>query len=468
MANSFSIWKSRRLTLLLVAADVLGLTLAWFGAYWIRYELGQVWLGPINVIDPYMHIYPLLLGVWIANAAIFSLYIHRRRLTSLNTWRRILMASYQCLLYAMVLGFLFKPLDLGRSVIFLSGFLVFIYFYASRTMLRVLKQSAIREGRATVRALIVGTGPLALKIRDSLRHHREIGFDLAGFVAHPSEPEPESPLDREAPLLGTTTDLLEVIHREQVEEIFLAIGHLPQDEQLGILNAVEVPGVSVHLVSNIFGVLTQQANLDEIGEFPVVPLGTGRLPWHQEAIKEVLDRILAAAGTVLWLVGFHWWIALGIKRDSKGPVIFKHQRVGRGGRLFWCYKYRTMRTDAHPYEKAPVDPEDDRVTRFGGFLRKTSLDELPQLLNVLRGEMSVVGPRPEMPFIVEQYEPWQRRRLEVKPGITGLWQVIGRKNLPLHLNMEYDLYYVKNQSLLLDVEILLKTVPAVLRGKGAF
>jgi lipopolysaccharide/colanic/teichoic acid biosynthesis glycosyltransferase len=127
-----------------------------------------------------------------------------------------------------------------------------------------------------------------------------------------------------------------------------------------------------------------------------------------------------------------------------------------------------MRTDADPYAVAPTDPDDSRITPSGRFLRRTSLDELPQLLNVLRGEMSMVGPRPEMPFIVEKYEPWQRRRLDVKPGITGLWQVIGRKNLPLHLNMEYDLYYIKNQSLLLDIEILLKTVPAVLMGRGAF
>jgi lipopolysaccharide/colanic/teichoic acid biosynthesis glycosyltransferase len=127
-----------------------------------------------------------------------------------------------------------------------------------------------------------------------------------------------------------------------------------------------------------------------------------------------------------------------------------------------------MRTETDPYCPAPTESDDPRVTRFGRFLRRTSLDELPQLLNVLRGEMSLVGPRPEMPFIVEKYEPWQRRRLDVKPGITGLWQVIGRKNLPLHLNMEYDLYYIKNQSLLLDIEILLKTIPAVFMGRGAF
>jgi lipopolysaccharide/colanic/teichoic acid biosynthesis glycosyltransferase len=127
-----------------------------------------------------------------------------------------------------------------------------------------------------------------------------------------------------------------------------------------------------------------------------------------------------------------------------------------------------MTQETPAYAVAPTEAADPRITLIGRFLRKTSLDELPQLFNVMRGEMSMVGPRPEMPFIVEQYEEWQRRRLDVKPGITGLWQIVGRKNLPLALNMEYDFFYIKNQSLLLDVVILLRTIPAVIFGRGAF
>jgi lipopolysaccharide/colanic/teichoic acid biosynthesis glycosyltransferase len=127
-----------------------------------------------------------------------------------------------------------------------------------------------------------------------------------------------------------------------------------------------------------------------------------------------------------------------------------------------------MRVDTDPYSVAPTEATDPRITRFGRFLRRTSLDEFPQLLNVLKGDMSMVGPRPEMPFLVEKYEEWEKRRLDVKPGITGLWQIVGRKNLPLSLNMEYDFYYIKNQSLLFDIAILLKTIPAVIFGRGAF
>jgi len=157
-----------------------------------------------------------------------------------------------------------------------------------------------------------------------------------------------------------------------------------------------------------------------------------------------------------------------IRLDSKGSVFFVHQRVGEKGRLFNLWKFRTMHAHCSAYEEAPNDQSDSRITRFGSFLRRTSLDEIPQLWNVLYGNMSMIGPRPEMPFIVENYSPWQSQRISVKPGVTGLWQVAGRKNLPLNYNLEYDYYYVKNQSLRLDMKILLKTIPAVLMGRGAY
>jgi exopolysaccharide biosynthesis polyprenyl glycosylphosphotransferase len=161
-------------------------------------------------------------------------------------------------------------------------------------------------------------------------------------------------------------------------------------------------------------------------------------------------------------------IALGIKLSSPGPIIYKQQRIGENGRLFWVYKFRTMVPDADTRPNTDKRPDDPRVTKIGKLLRRTSLDELPNLFNVLRGEMSLVGPRPEQVFIVEQYEPWQRQRLAVPPGLTGWWQVNGRSDLPMHLNTQYDLYYIRNYSLLLDIKILWKTIGVVIQGKGAY
>jgi len=157
-------------------------------------------------------------------------------------------------------------------------------------------------------------------------------------------------------------------------------------------------------------------------------------------------------------------LALIIRLDSRGPVLFRQERVGHGGRRFRMYKFRTMQTAASPYDYSPLSADDPRITRAGRFLRRTSLDELPQLLNVVQGSMSLVGPRPEMPFIVEQYTPAQRQRLQVKPGITGLWQLSGDRAFLIHENIEYDLYYIRHCNFFMDMAILLHTSVFAMRG----
>ncbi|MBI5754912.1 sugar transferase, partial [Candidatus Peregrinibacteria bacterium] len=181
----------------------------------------------------------------------------------------------------------------------------------------------------------------------------------------------------------------------------------------------------------------------------------------------ILDFTLSFIGSLLFLP-FFLVIAIAIRLDSRGPAIFKHARIGKDGQPFQMYKFRTMYQNVKEADFSPRDIEDKRVTSVGRFLRKSSLDEVPQLWNVLKGEMSLVGPRPEMPFLVEKYTNWQKKRLDVKPGITGLWQILGRKDLPLTENIEYDFYYIKNRSTLLDLVILFKTAVAVVTGRGAY
>lgn len=461
-----SIWKTHWPSLGLVAADVLGFAGAWWAAWHLRAVALAQRLGPINEFDPYLALQPLVVAVGIANCALFGLYRTRRRLSSLTNWGAMLRTAYHYLLYMMVVGYFFKELDLGRSVIFLAAALSTAWLWASRSAFRALKASALRRGTALVRAAIVGTGPLAREVDASLRGHREVGFEILGFIRHPDDP-----MDTPAPsmrIMGESTEIEAIVRDHGIEELFVAVPHLTTTEQLNLINLGATPGLRLQLVTNMFGVIAARAKVDEVAAFPVVTLRDGHLPRPQAFVKRAFDIAVAALGTVAWMLFFHWWIALWIRRDSKGPVFFKQERVGRDGRTFTCWKYRTMRVDAQAYAVAPTASDDPRVTSAGRWLRKTSLDELPQLLNVLDGSMSMVGPRPEMPFIVEQYEEWQKRRLDVKPGITGLWQVIGRKNLPLHLNMQYDFYYIMNQSLMLDVEILIRTVPAVLKGRGAF
>jgi lipopolysaccharide/colanic/teichoic acid biosynthesis glycosyltransferase len=181
--------------------------------------------------------------------------------------------------------------------------------------------------------------------------------------------------------------------------------------------------------------------------------------------KRVSDLVIGALALVL-LAPALLAIAVMIRLGSRGPAIFQQERIGRYGKPFMVFKLRTMTVDSPTFGPKPESFDDDRITWIGRFLRRTSLDELPQLLNVVKGEMSIVGPRPEQPFLVEQYESWQRERLSVLPGITGWWQVNGRKQ-PMHEYVEEDLYYVHNRSLLLDLQILLRTIQVVIRGDGA-
>jgi len=201
---------------------------------------------------------------------------------------------------------------------------------------------------------------------------------------------------------------------------------------------------------------------------PVVNLNGHNFSAVERLIKTLLDRSLALFIIVLtlplWL-----FISLLIKLTSPGPVFFLQERVGYKGRIFKMIKFRSMYNSSKKFAGAPHSPQDERITSMGRWLRRTSMDELPQLINVFLGEMSLVGPRPEMPFIVESYEPWQRKRLDVMPGITGLWQIQGRtKEAPIHAHLEFDFYYILNQSLLTDLKILGQTMLAVTKGRGTF
>lgn len=194
------------------------------------------------------------------------------------------------------------------------------------------------------------------------------------------------------------------------------------------------------------------------------------MPEFRVSNESLLKRGMDVAGSCLVLVTFAPFlamVALLVKLDSRGPAIFRQKRIGKDGEPFELWKFRSMRADAPPYERSPASTSDPRLTTIGRALRRLSVDELPQLINVLKGEMSLVGPRPEMPFIVDKYGALERQRLRVRPGITGLWQISPARAMPIHENVEYDLFYIEHRSIFMDCSILLRTVMAVIRGIGA-
>jgi len=457
-----------RLTLLIVIGDALAFAVIWFGLYCLRDWLSTnaVLHNPINPIRSYLIAFCVYLPFWFLVAWFHELYAHQGRLTSLNQLSNIVKAFIGGLAGSLAIAYLFKQWDIGRFILLLAAPLLCLWFYFSRTAFRHWKQRQFRRGIGITNVLVIGVGRTARRAVRRITSHPGGGYHFCGFVDHHKRRK-LSPTLMGSPVLGHVQDLPEIVQQNKIHEVFLAAPMLTQEAILNLVTECEHLGVQFKIVGNLFEVISSQVQIDKIDEIPVIQLRNAALPPLQAAFKRLLD--ITVAGCLLGLFAVPMLIiAVLIRIDSPGPAIFRQERIGLFGRPFRMYKFRTMTTSSLPYAMAPSDAKDPRVTRVGFWLRRFSLDEFPQLLNVLQGDMSMVGPRPEMPFLVSKYTLWERRRLDVKPGLTGLWQIVGRKNLPLSLNMEYDFYYIKNQSLLFDIIILIKTVPAVIFGKGAF
>jgi exopolysaccharide biosynthesis polyprenyl glycosylphosphotransferase len=284
--------------------------------------------------------------------------------------------------------------------------------------------------------------------------------------------------DDTLPLLGKIDDTVQVVLDNQIDEVVFT---LPSEQHQRIARVslqLQQHPVMVHMVPGVLDLAFARTSVQALGGIPVISLRESALTDGQRLLKRMFD-VVASLLLLLLLSPVMLTIALLIKRESPGSIFFRQERIGEHGRRFKMLKFRSMYQDAdrrwHEVAKRDDDghlihkiSDDPRITKIGRKIRRTSLDELPQLLNVLRGEMSLVGPRPEMPYIADEYEPWQWQRFRVPPGITGWWQVNGRSDKPMHLHTEEDLYYIQNYSFWLDLVILVKTVVVVWRGQGAY
>jgi exopolysaccharide biosynthesis polyprenyl glycosylphosphotransferase len=323
--------------------------------------------------------------------------------------------------------------------------------------------------------LIVGTGPQAAEVRAKLDIHEELGMRVLGHLPGPN-PAPMT-IDP-AQLLGTLADLKRIIEERVVDDVVFAI---PVVESLSCEREIgwcEEVGVTVHLRADLVRTLFARMYPTDLDGTPMLTVSaTPRQP-----VALLLKRVSDLAGAVVALVVLSPVFALAailVKATSRGPVLFTQERVGLNGRTFTLYKFRSMYRDAEERRAAlaslnersgPVFKikDDPRITPVGKWMRRFSIDELPQFWNVLAGDMSLVGPRPPIPEEVAQYEPWQLRRLDVRPGLTCLWQISGRSRIGFHEWMRLDLEYIRHRSLKLDLKILLRTIPAVLSREGAY
>lgn len=455
----------RFLTYKALLYDAIVCSFSWILSWWIRSELLGERLKPLNPAEIYWQSLPLVVGGTLLTLGIVRGYSLTPLRSPLDETARLFKGWFATLLYLLSLGFLLKEFDLARSVVLLYGVFTLMGFFLTQKIIRKELIRLEKEGRIQTRVLIVGAGEMGIRALQKLQDHPRVSYEIVGFLD--DDPQKQGRRIGRAVVLGKLADLRRVVEAFKVEEVVIAIPSMPQEKIWELLLILEGVEVKVRVVADLFGVLSHNAKVDLIEDVPIYELKGPDTSLAYLFWKRVFDLTLGSLLFLIFLLTFPL-IALAIRLDSPGPILFIQERVGEKGRRFRMWKYRTMRKETDPYAVAPGSPDDPRITRVGRFLRRTSLDELPQVINVLKGEMSIVGPRPEMPFIVERYNEWQRKRLEVKPGITGLWQIIGRKDLPLHENLEYDFYYIKNRSLLLDLIILLKTIPAIFSRKGAY
>ena len=429
------------------------LSLSWILAYVTRFLLNPLFPNPINPILPYLWFLPLLLMVSLSLYGFFNLFEIRKE-REIEEMGDFLKANLLALLGVMSLAFLFKGLRIGRSVILIFA----LYNLILIPPLRIWWK---RKFIAPLPVILLGEEGILPRVYERIKNSPYERYRVLGYLS--SSPLPLEGIN----YLGKPEDLRKVLKDNSPKELFLAYPRLPRDELLALILEAEKYGVEVKVLTDMFGLLTQKTHLGDIDGIPICYLPLRKPAPFYEITKRFLDITLSLTGMIITLP---LWIILpvAIKLSSPGPVFFLQERVGKDGKRFRMIKFRTMYEDTPAFDYAPTSPQDPRITPVGKIIRRMSLDELPQLINVIRGEMSLVGPRPEMPFIVEKYTEWQKKRLEVKPGITGLWQIMGRKDLPLHENLEYDFYYIRNRSLLLDLVIILKTIPQVLLRKGAY
>ncbi|MGI9036323.1 MAG: sugar transferase [Pyrinomonadaceae bacterium] len=400
-------------------------------------------------------------------------------------------------------GFAFRDFSYSRGVFVLDYFLALIAFATFHLAVRYTQTIFRRRGVNLIPTLVVGSGAEAEQTISELAVRSDLGYRVVGIVTNDesrilnAEPKENSafsiqhPAFRNVPVVGNLKDLSNVIRRLAIQEVIITDNRIPSEK---IFDAMMQIGrrqrVEFRFAPSLFNVLPQKTEVEQIGVLPMVRLFREPLSDAQRFLKRTFDIVISALALIIfspvWLI-----VSILIKSDSRGSVLFKQERVGMDGRIFLCYKFRTMQADAdekvhrEAYRKniegarAEANAGDDekpvfgkvkndrRVTNIGKILRRASLDELPQFLNVLRGEMSVVGARPPIPYEVEEYDLKHRRRLDMKPGITGLWQVSGRNRLTFEEMVKIDLYYIENWSPWLDLKIILLTIPAIFRGDGA-
>ena len=461
---------NRRLAALFLATDLAATFAALVAAYWLRFEAEIIPVTKgVPAASAYLRLFPFIAVLWPLVYYFHGLYQVRRNRSSVEEGLAVLVATALATLLLIGIATFSRGFDYSRAVLVLFFVSDVLFVFAGRTAIRRYLEEAWRHGYGVRRVLVVGAGRLGRAVVDKLAEHPESGLRSVGLVD--DDPEKLGASYCGVPILGVTADAARIVEEKRVDAVFLALPLQAHRAMLAVLKDVARTVADVRVVPDLLQYITFRAGVEDLDGLPVVHLTQVPLTGWMSLVKRTLD--LAIAGTALLLLSPLFAVIAIAIRLSGGPVLYRQQRMGLDGRPFEIVKFRSMRPDAED-ESGPTwtGPEDPRRTRVGRFLRRWSLDELPQLVNVVKGEMSLVGPRPERPEFVREFKekfPQYMLRHRVRAGMTGWAQVNGwRGNTSVSKRIEYDLYYIENWSLALDIKILWMTLRYGLRQRNAY
>lgn len=475
------------LPLLRATTDLALIVVGFIAAYNLRYIWqvgGQVFAEDFRPLRSFVPLVALLATILLIVYTVRGLY-HLPRWTSLLDEASIVISgALTGFSVLIVLVFYARQLYFSRLIFLFALAIVVTLLLARRVMSHALYAWMRARGRWIDRVLVIGAGPAAQRIMGALIGQPQLGYEVVGFVEDTPLPPHWAVATQHAVVrprhLGAYHNFDEVVRRYDIDEVIVALQPTAHEQLLWALEQCRRNRVPFTLVPDLFELSLDRVQIYQLNGLPLISVQDGGIRGLNFALKRLFDIVLASFFLLLALIPFGI-IAILIKLDTPGPLVLGQTRIGRDGRAFTCYKFRSMYKDADQHKDALARSQsyrgdhvmfklrdDPRRTRVGRWLRRTSLDELPQLINIIRGDMSLVGPRPAVPDEVAKYEPWHRQRLEAMPGLTGLWQVNGRSNLSFDEMVRLDLYYAEHWSLWLDLKILLRTIPAVLTARGAY
>lgn len=458
---------------LLIAADFVTINLAWVIYFFIRNESGIF----AQFTEPGFVIPMLVIFFyWLLLFVFFGMY---RTWFALSRFDEIFSLVKTTFWGTFILFFAIFIDDTGTGESKGNRFLIFIYWglmvsltITGRLLLRSVQRKLLIKGIGRKKAVIVGFNDRAKEIHDQIISHPALGIDVIAYVAIKEEN-----LDKEyngVKVIGRVNEIEDIIDRLGVKEVVLSVSRQHDDLLIEIISRCENKDVMLKIIPDLYEILSGQARTMQLYGFPLIDINPQLMTEWERAAKRVIDVVVSF---IMLILAAPVLIAtsIAIKLDSKGPVIYKQERSGLNGKVFKVYKFRSMYQDAEK-RTGPIwsTKDDPRITRVGKFIRRVRIDELPQIWNVFKGEMSLVGPRPERPFFVEQLAkeiPYYKRRLRVRPGITGWAQVKHKydENIEdVKTKLQFDLFYIENMSLKTDIKILFRTVFVVLFGKGHY